>query len=379
MKLTLQTQLLPDPEAAAKLKATVERFNEAATWLAGVAFERKLANKFLLQQLCYVELRERFGLPADMAIRCISQVCEAYKRDKKKKPKFRKHAAVPYSMGKNIGFKGPDRVSISTLGGRAIVPFIMGKYQTDRFGWSKGQSDLVLGDDGKWFLLVTVDVPDGTPIEPSDFVGVDLGVMGTRRVIAADSDGEKHASAEIEAKRVQYATRRRRLGKATNGAKRSKRRHCRKALSRTKKKEARFRRDTNHRITKGLVAKAKDTGRGIGMEDLKGIRDRTQFRKQQRARTSGWSFFQLRSFVEYKATLAGVMFVAVDPRNTSRTCAECAHCHKNNRKSQSEFECQACGHQAHADVNSARIIAIRARAAVNRPMGSERPSVASVA
>ncbi|HKI19994.1 MAG TPA: hypothetical protein VKA15_19045, partial [Isosphaeraceae bacterium] len=133
---------------------------------------------------------------------------------------------------------------------------------------------------------MTVDVPDGTPIEPSDFVGVDLGVMGTRRVIAADSDGEKHASAEIEAKRVQYATRRRRLGKATNGAKRSKRRHCRKALSRTKKKEARFRRDTNHRITKGLVAKAKDTRRGIGMEDLKGIRDRTQFRKQQRARTS---------------------------------------------------------------------------------------------
>ena len=46
MKLTLQTQLLPDAESAAKLKATVERFNEAATWLAGVAFERKLANKF---------------------------------------------------------------------------------------------------------------------------------------------------------------------------------------------------------------------------------------------------------------------------------------------------------------------------------------------
>jgi len=267
MKLTLQTQLLPDPESAAKLKATVERFNEAATWLAGVAFARKLANKFLLQQLCYVELRERFGLPADMAIRCISQVCEAYKRDKKIKAKFRKHAAAPYSMGKNIGFKGPDRVSISTLEGRVVVPFIMGKYQTDRFGWSKGQCDLVLRDDGKWFLLVTVDVPDGTPVDTEEFIGVDLGVMGTRRLIAADSEGEsplrstavenrRRRRSEIEAKRVQYATRRRRLGKATNGAKRSQRRHCHKALSRTKKKEARFRRDTNHRITKGLVAKA---------------------------------------------------------------------------------------------------------------------------
>jgi hypothetical protein len=67
----------------------------------------------------------RFKLPADMAIRCISRVCEAYKRDKDKRPKSRSHSAVPCSMGKNIGFKGPDRVSISTLAGRVIVPFII--------------------------------------------------------------------------------------------------------------------------------------------------------------------------------------------------------------------------------------------------------------
>ena len=53
MKLTLQTQLLPAPEDAAKLRATVEQFNEAATWLAGIAFEQGIANKFELQKLCY--------------------------------------------------------------------------------------------------------------------------------------------------------------------------------------------------------------------------------------------------------------------------------------------------------------------------------------
>jgi predicted transposase len=149
MKLTLQTQLLPDAESAAKLKATVERFNQAANWLAGVAFERKLANKFALQKLCYAELRDRFGLPADTAIRCLAQVVEAYKRDKNKRPVFRTHAAVPFSMGKNVGFKGPDRVSLSTLAGRVIVPFVMGKYQAQRFGFAKGQCDLVFRKDGK--------------------------------------------------------------------------------------------------------------------------------------------------------------------------------------------------------------------------------------
>src|SRR5262249_23296175 len=208
-------------------------------------------------------------------------------------------------LGKNIGFKGPDRVSVSTLGGRVVVPYIMGKYQAERFGWSKGQCDLVLRRDGKWFLLVTVDVPDGTPIPPSDFIGVDLGVEN----IAFDSDGEFHSSKAVEAKRLKYARRRKAIGRKTKGARRKTRRSCHEAIKRAERKEARYRKDVNHRNSKELVAKAKDTGRGIAMEDLSGIRDRLQFRKPQRARMGGWAFFQLRSFVEYKARLSGVPVV----------------------------------------------------------------------
>ena len=370
MKLTLQTQLLPDAESAASFKATVERFNEAASWLAGVAFDRKLSNKFALQKLCYAELRERFKLPADMAIRCISQVCEAYKRDKDKRPKFRSHSAVPYSMGKNIGFKGPDRVSISTLAGRVIVPFIMGKYQEERFGWSKGQCDLVLRRDGKWFLLVTVDMPDGTEVPAADFIGVDLGVAN----IATDGDAEQYSGDKIERIRRTYANRRKSLDQAAAASKRNGNRpkQIRRAKCRQEQKESRFRRDVNHCISKQLVAKAKGTGRGIALEDLKGIRDRTQFRKPQRARISGWAFFQLRSFIEYKSKLAGVPVVTVDPRNTSRTCPECGHSEKSNRKGQSEFECRACGHRSHADLVGARNIGSRARGAVNNPKVAER-------
>jgi putative transposase len=364
MKLTLQTRLLLDVDAAARFKATVERFNEAASWLAGVAFERKVSNKFVLQRLSYTELRERFGLPADMAIRCIAQVVEAYKRDKDKRPKFRKHAAVPYSMGKNIGFKGPDRVSIGSLTGRVVVPFLMGKYQAERFGWSKGQCDLVLRRDGKWFLLVTVDVPDGTPVPPSDFIGVDLGIAN----IAVDSDGAVHSSKPIEEKRINYARRRKALGKATKGAKRKKRRACHKAMARMEQKEFRYRKDANHCISKALVAKAKDTGQGIALEDLKGIRDRTTVRRRQRARMGGWAFFQLRDMIEYKARLAGVFVVTVDPRNTSRTCSACGHCDKASRKSQAEYQCVSCGFSIHADLNAA--LNIRARANVNSPQAA---------
>ena len=52
--------------------------------------------------------------------------------------------------------------------------------------------------------------------------------------------------------------------------------------------------------------------------------------------------------------------VKIDPRNTSRTCAACGHCAPGNRESQAVFECQSCGHQAHADTNAAINILDRA-------------------
>ena len=351
MKLTLQIQLLPDAEAARKLKATVIRFNEAADWLAGVAFEHQLANKFALQKIAYAELRGRFGLPADTAIRCLSQVCEAYKRDRAKRPKFRKHAAVPFSMGKNIGFKGPDRVSLSTLEGRAIVPFVMGKYQAERFGWSKGQCDLVPRKDGKWFLLVTVDVPEGTPVPVTDFLGVDLGLAA----IATDSDGNQHSGKAIDDVRRKHNLQRKRLGRRnTKGSK--------KKAKRIAGKESRFRKHANHVISKAIVQSAERTGRGIALEDLQGIRGRVKARGgDARNRLSGWSFAELGGFIAYKARLAGVPVVYVDPRDTSRMCAECLHVARANRVSQAEFSCKACGHEANADRNAARNI--RAQAA----------------
>ncbi|MEU6410025.1 transposase [Microbispora sp. NPDC046933] len=55
----------------------------------------------------------------------------------------------------------------------------------------------------------------------------------------------------------------------------------------------------------------------------------------------------------HKAESAGRELIAVNPANTSRTCARCGHCAKDNRLTQARFRCQTCGHEAHADVNAA--------------------------
>lgn len=364
----MQTQLLPDKQQAAKLRQTIERFNEAANWLAQQAFDRKTANKFHLQKLYYSQLRERFDLPAQFAVRCIAQVSEAFKRDKTIKPKFRKHSAMPLDYHL-MSFKGLDRVSIKTLTQRVLIPFIMGKYQQERFGYAKGQCDLVLRKDGKWFLLVTIDLPENAPVPTSDFLGVDLGVVN----LATDSEGKHHSGKQVEAVRVRYHAQRQALQRKGNQQKNDGKRplNVRRKLKRISKRESRFRRDINHQISKQLVVKAKDTSQSIAVEDLKGIRDRSnQFRKPQRIQIAGWSFFQLRQFIEYKARLAGIEVVAVDPRNTSRTCSRCGHSEKANRKSQSEFVCKVCHFQIHADINAA--INIAYRASVIKPKVSEQ-------
>jgi IS605 OrfB family transposase len=121
----------------------------------------------------------------------------------------------------------------------------------------------------------------------------------------------------------------------------------------------------NHGISKKLVASATDTLRGIALEDLEGIRKRTPFRQAQRAKMSGWAFAQLRGFVEYKAQLAGIPVVLVDPKHTSQQCSACHHIQRANRRSQALFSCRACGYTAHADFNAA--LNIRFRAFVNTP------------
>src|SRR5712692_3404044 len=96
MRLTLPVKLAPTPEQAHGLLATIERFNAACDWLSGVAFRERCANKVVLQKLAYYDVRERFGLAAQLSIRAISKTVEAYKRDRTIRPRFRPRGAVPY-------------------------------------------------------------------------------------------------------------------------------------------------------------------------------------------------------------------------------------------------------------------------------------------
>jgi IS605 OrfB family transposase len=347
MKLTLQLQLIPTAEQKDVLLSTMERFNAAASFAAQVGFEAGVFSQPSIHKLAYAEIRERFGLSAQMAVRAIGKAVEVFRRDKSKCPAFRPRGAVTYDE-RILGFKGLDKVSLWTLSGRMILPMAYGEYQGRRFDRIKGQVDLVYRG-GKFFLFPTVELPDEAPIEIKDFLGVDLGIVN----LATDSDGNTYTGEAVEeVRRRRHESRRSYQKTGTKSARRG--------LQRMARREANYRRNENHRIANELVRLAKGTDRGIAVEDLEGIRGRTTVRAQDRARHSGWAFAQLRAFICYKAKLAGIPVVSVDARNTSRTCSVCGHCEKSNRKSRSEFACRHCGFSEDADRNAARNIRDRA-------------------
>ncbi|GEL19788.1 transposase [Pseudonocardia asaccharolytica DSM 44247 = NBRC 16224] len=306
-------QARPDPRAGRGVAGHHARLQRRREPGPEVAYALRTANKIRLQPEVYGELREQFGLSAQLAVRAIAKACEAYKRDKTIQPVFRPLGAVPFDQ-RILSWKGRDRVSILTLIGRIEVPVLnQGRWRTQPGTTVRGQADLI-HRDGKFYLAVVIDVPDpGDLTEPPEWLGVDLGVVN----IATDSDGTTRSGKALRGLRRQNLRLRRRL--QATGTKSAKR-----LLRKRRRREARFARDVNHCISKALVGRAKDTGRGIAPEGLQGIRDRV-----------------------------------------SRACSVCGHVDKRNRPTRDDFRCVSCGHAAPADHNAA--INIGRRAVVMQP------------
>lgn len=353
MKLTVQVKLLPSPGQDSDLRKTLEIANGAANRLSQLAWKSKEFRRFPLHKTFYRQIRDEFPLSAQVVCLLNAKVAYAYKIHKGGQRIFRKHGSISYDS-RILNFDLlKSSVSIWAIKGRAKIPFACGENQRKLLELPRGESDLILRD-GKWFLNVTVDVPDEREYEATGWLGCDLGIVN----ILTDSDGANYSGSHLNGLRHRHSRLRAKLqSKGTKSAKR--------LLAKRKRKESRHARNVNHIISKQVVEKAKGTGRGIALEELGGIRDRITARKAKRRQLHSWAFADLRTKICYKAQRAGVPVCLVDPRNTSRKCPACSHTEKSNRRTRDQFECKSCGFSGPADAIASENI--RA-AAINQPI-----------
>ncbi len=342
MKLIATVKLQPTPAQAAALLDTLERANAVANAMSRVAWETGTFAQFKLHKLVYAPTRQTSGLSAQIVIRLEAKVADAYKLDKKTQRHFYKHGSIAYDD--RILAWSAGAVSIWTTSGRCRIPFVCDDRTRALLTSRQGESDLVYSD-GHWYLAATVNFTEPPTGGVTDYLGVDLGIVN----VAADSDGTVYSGGQVNGLRRRHARLRARLqAKGTRAAKG--------LLRARRRKEQRFGSWVNHNISKRLVREAQRTTRGIALENLQGITKRVRVRQPQRRTLHSWAFFQLRRFLSYKARMAGVVLVLVDPRNTSRTCPACGCIDQKNRPTQSQFLCVSCGLAGLADTIAAENI-----------------------
>lgn len=362
----MKLRLLTTSEQEAALRTTLITFANACNHIHA-AVPKNIRNKARMQQLTYKEVREKFGLSANLAIRAIARVCMNRKaaRELGGEVKAFKPTSVDYDARIFDLRLRDETASLTTVKGRVRVELKISAYHLQQLRTKPTSATLV---DSKGVLWLHVQVKRDVPevAQPQEVIGVDLG----RTDIAVTSTNKRWSGAELTEVRDRYARTRKMVQKNRSKGTRSTRRRAGQLLKRLSSREHRFQKQVNHRISKAIVEEAKTLRAAIAIEDLTGIRERTNQQPRnstERRRSNSWAFYQLRRFVEYKAALAGVQVLPISPAYTSQTCHCCKHIGKRQGK---RYECPNCGWVGDADFNGAKVIRL-VGLTVTQPRGSE--------
>ena len=108
-----------------------------------------------------------------------------------------------------------------------------------------------------------------------------------------------------------------------------------------------FKETKNWEYAHFVIKVALENGFGtIQMEDLSGITKSETFDRT-------WTFYSLQQKIQQLAMENGIEVKIIDPHYTSQMCSKCGFISEDNRKTQSEFKCVACGYRRNADHNAA--------------------------
>jgi IS605 OrfB family transposase len=296
-----------------------------------------------------------------MTIHAIRRVCANRKTAKQQNRPVKGFAPTSATYdARTFTFKEKGWVvSLTTMKGREKFPLHIGNYQRHLLtGRNPKAAVLVKRKDCTYYLQIQLE-SEPPQLEQTDKVlGIDLG----RTDICVTSDGDKFSGKQITQIRDKYACVRGSLQRKASKGTRSTRRRARQILQRLSGREQRFQAQVNHTVSYRLIQHAKNTKQTIALEDLTGIRERTNQlprSKTERRRSNSWAFYQLRQFLTYKAIKFGVSLVFVNPRYTSQSCHKCLHIHPikgESYRSGKKFRCGHCGWVGDADENGAKNI-----------------------
>jgi len=220
-----------------------------------------------------------------------------------------------------------------------------------------------------WYLLLAYDLGEIKKSESKNIMGIDMGIVYPIYFSINESEitneykgyvNGKIEGGEIENLRKSVEGERRSLQKQLKYCSDNRHGHGKNTLlapvTKIGNKVSMFQKSVNHKYSKYIIDEAiKNKCYLIQMEDLSGIGKSSKFLRN-------WSYFSLQTDIEYKAKMAGIEVVKINPMYTSQRCSKCGSIHDGNRpkdkKGQAYFKCVSCGLEINADRNASINISI---------------------
>lgn len=366
--LTLVVRLQPNSEQYAKLKDTAIKFASCCEFVNS-SVKPTLTNRNSIQAVIYNDAKNKFNLVSNHIIRACARVGANRLTAKHKGKKVKGFKPTSFDCDKDtFTFREKDwTVSLSTVRGRERISLNASNYHRGKLaGLHPTSAQVCLHRDGHFYVHIQLKTETPKPSQTTNVIGVDFG----RREIAKTSTDKGWDGKQINQIRDKFASVRASLQRKASQGTRSTRRRARRLLQRLSGRERRYQTWLNHNISKSIITEAKKTNSTIAIEDLTGIRERTNEQprsKTERRRSNSWSFHQLRIFLEYKGINEGVKVIAIPPAYTSQTCNCCLHIGVRTNK---KFKCinQSCGWIGDADTNGSLVIALLGATYVNSPV-----------
>ena len=277
---------------------------------------------------------------------------------------FQKRAAFPRfkKRGQNDAFRYPQGVKLDQANHRISLPKLgWVRYRNSREVIGEVKNVTVSQSCGKWYVSIQTEYEVADPVHNAEsIVGLDAGVTK----LATLSDGTVYQPVNsFKASQRKLAVLQKQLSRkekfSVNWQKQKQK------IQRLHSHIANVRRDYLHKVTSEIsknhamiviedlkVSNMSKSAKGTAEQPGRNVRAKSGLNRS--ILDQGW--YEMRRQLEYKQLWRGGQVLAIPPAYTSQRCACCGHTAKDNRQSQSKFECQICGYTANADINGARNI-----------------------
>jgi len=344
LTVTVRMKVSPEPESQQAVLDLMRRYRDALNYSVRTLIASKALSLGKAHRLLYNDLKERYGLPARVAVDCYREAI-AIAKSWLKNPK----------MGDMPTAKDLSMWLTHELGYRVKGDHVelIGGYRLRVIGWDRrydsypSREARLVFRDGEFTLYVAKRVPRPAKYAPKGVLAVDIN---ERQIVVGNSSVEQRIETPIEralcyrrlAERLQekYSSSRYMAWRRRSGVRRRVRYFHRKARNIIED----WARKTAHTI----VSLARQGQLALAREDLTGlIESLRKLPKEHRTALIILGYRRLAFWIDWQAEKNGVPIFVVDPAGTSTTCPRCGA--ELVEVGHRRLRCPRCGLEADRD------------------------------